>query len=171
MHVLAVRFLGDADLQRAETRLGADLRGQNLIDRRAGGAAAGVSGAGHDAAQRAEVAVALPVEPRRDVVDAAEHVHVVAHAAERRQTRGQLEVLAGLARNPIALRNAVAVPPDEEPLVDARDLADSPQRTPCRWMLNIAASGGSPTCTAAPVMLIPLRNFRLLSSFLLRWSA
>ena len=31
------------------------------------------------------------------------------------------------------------------------------------FMLNMAASGGSPTWTAAPVMLMPLRNVRLLS--------
>ena len=107
--VLAVRFLRDADLQRAEARLRADLRGENLIDRRPRRAAARVGRAGHQAAQRAEVAVALAVEARRDVVDAAEHVHVIAHAAERREARRQLVVFARLARNPVALGNTVAV--------------------------------------------------------------
>src|SRR4029434_3774397 len=119
--------LRDADLQRAEAGLRADLRGENLVDRRPGGAAARrrrarhdsaershtrvaaaaaarIRLARHDSAERAEVPVALAVHPRSDVVDAAEHVHVIANAAERRETCRQLEVLAGFARNPVALR-------------------------------------------------------------------
>src|SRR5688572_23573662 len=123
VHVLAVRFLRDADLQRAEARLRADLRSEDLIDRWARGAASGIGSARHQPTERAEMAVALAVEARGDVVDAAEHVHVIAHAAERREARRQLEVFARLTRNPVALGNAVAVPPHEESFVDASDLS------------------------------------------------
>jgi hypothetical protein len=118
--VLAVRFLRHADLQGTETRLGANLGSQDLIDRGAGGAAASVGRTGHDAAERAEMTVPLTIEPRRDVVDAAQHVHVFPHAADGRQAGGQLVVLARFAGNPVALGNPVAVPPDQEALVDAR---------------------------------------------------
>ena len=45
-----------------------------------------------------------PLSARRDVVEAAEHVDVVAHAAERREARRQLVVRARLARESSSAR-------------------------------------------------------------------
>ena len=118
VNVLAVRFLRDADLQRMEARFRAHLRGQNLIDGGAARAASGVGGAGHQAAEGGKVAVALSVEPRGHVVDAADDMNIVPHRLQRRETRRQLEVRAGGLGNPIAFGNSVAVEPDQEARFD-----------------------------------------------------
>ena len=82
MHVFAVRFLRDSDLQRMESRLGSHLRRQNLVDRGAAGAASCIGRAGHQSAHGGEVPIALPVESGRDVIDSADDVNVVAHRIE-----------------------------------------------------------------------------------------
>jgi hypothetical protein len=96
------------------------------------------------------------------VVDAADDVDVVAHRRERREARRQLVVRADLARDPVALGNAVAVEPEDEPRLERR-AAPAVAAYAVPFELNIAASGGRPTRIAAPVMLMFLRNRRLLS--------
>ena len=60
------------------------LRGDHLVDRRTAGPAAGERRARHQAAHRAVVLVARPGHAGRRIIEAADHVDVV---AERRQRR------------------------------------------------------------------------------------
>src|SRR6202030_4121040 len=59
LHALAKGLLRHADLQRAESRIGADLPGDNLVDRRPARPAAGEIRAGHQTAHRVSMAVSL----------------------------------------------------------------------------------------------------------------
>src|SRR5262245_10430768 len=59
LHVFAVGLLRDADLERTESRFGADFRGENLVERGAACAAPSERGAGHEATDGVHVAVAL----------------------------------------------------------------------------------------------------------------
>src|SRR5262245_64534260 len=86
MDVLAVRLLADADLQRAEPRFAAHRAGDDLIDRRAAGAAAGVRRAGDERAHRFVMRIARRGHARVRGVHAADDVNVVAQRLERRQT-------------------------------------------------------------------------------------
>src|SRR5580704_7775421 len=67
------------------------------------------------------MAVALPIEPGGDVVDSADDMDVVSHWQQRSQTRRQFEIGPRSLWNPVALRNAISVEPDEEPGFDRLD--------------------------------------------------
>ena len=54
----------------------------------------------------------------RRVVQAAEDVDVVAERRERREAGRDVEIRAGLRRDPVALRDAVAVEPEDEAALD-----------------------------------------------------
>src|SRR5262249_55416365 len=109
MNVFAVRLLGHTDLEGAEAGLGAEVRGEYLADRQTTSAAPGIGQARHERAHRLVMSVAGAGHARRGIVDAADHVDVLAQRAQRRQARRQLEGGTGLGWNPVALGNAVSV--------------------------------------------------------------
>src|SRR5205814_10356156 len=72
LNALAERLRRDADLQRAEPAVPADVLRDRLVDRRPARPAAGEAFAGNETAHRVVVAVALATHARRRVVDAAD---------------------------------------------------------------------------------------------------
>ena len=104
LDALAERFLRDADLNRAEARILADLRGDRLVDRRSAGAVAGERRAGGHAADRLVVSVARTARGSGLVVEAAEHVDIVAERRQRAEARREVEIRAGLARESSSAR-------------------------------------------------------------------
>ena len=120
LDALAEGFLGDSHLQRAETRVAADLGSDGLVDGRAAGAAPGEARAGHEAAHGVVMAVAGSRQSRRGIVESAEDVNIVAKLCQGRQAGRQMKIAAGLFGNPITLRDAVAVEPQDEAVFDRR---------------------------------------------------
>ena len=82
LDAFAERFLRHADLQRAESRLGADLGRDHLIDRRSAGAVSGERRAVSHAADRLVVAVAGTRYGCGRVVEAGQDVDVIAEGAQ-----------------------------------------------------------------------------------------
>ena len=136
LDALAERFLRDADLQRAEARLGADLRGDHLIDRRSARAVSGERRARRHTAHRLVVAVAGAGRRGSRVVQAAENVNVVAERGQRRQARRQVEV-ARRSRLGIQYRSGMPLPLNQKTkrlsiaLSATLAAAFEPRRTPC----------------------------------------
>src|SRR6185312_15784383 len=81
-------FLGDADLEGAETRIAADLRSDDLIDGGTAGAVARERGAGGDTADGFVMAIAGARGCGHRIVDAGDYVDVIAKARERREAGG-----------------------------------------------------------------------------------
>ncbi len=116
LHTLAKRFLRDADLQRTEARVAAELGRDHLVDRRSCRAASGEAGSGHQAAHRVGVAVTLSVGRR--VVETAQHVNIGPERREGRKARRDAEVRALFGGDPVSLGDAVAVEPEHEAALD-----------------------------------------------------
>ena len=159
LNALAKGFLRHADLDRTEARFTADFRRDGLIDRRSSGAVAGEGRTRCDPADRFMVAVAGAAGCRRLIIQTTEHVDIVAERSQRVETRRKAKIGAGLAWDPIAFGNAVAIEPEDEAALDGL-LAAVPAAYAVPVELNILTSGGSPTCTALPASVNPLRNLR-----------
>src|SRR5260370_8146060 len=87
MNALAMRLLADADLQRAEAALAANLRSDELID---GGPAAptpAVDRARDKTAHRFVMTIAGAGNARGRIIESADHVKILLKGSERRTAR------------------------------------------------------------------------------------
>ena len=96
----------------------ADLLGDHLVDGGAAGPSAREHLARDEAAHRVVVPVPRPGQAGRRIVDAAEHVDVLAVPGQRLQAGRHLIVGTVLARDPVLLDDPVAVEPEHEPGLD-----------------------------------------------------
>src|SRR5207247_1749391 len=83
LNALAERLLAHADLQRAEARFAADLRGDRLIDGAPAGAAAGEGSTRYQRAHRPVMIVARPGHTRRRIIEACDDMDIVAKRRQR----------------------------------------------------------------------------------------
>jgi hypothetical protein len=116
LHRPAERLLRHADLQGPEALPEGEPPGHDLVERRSARPATGEPGAGHERAHRRRMAVEGCVDDGR-IVQAADDVDVVAKAGQGGEARRQVVVCAGAVGNPVALGDAVAVEPEDEPAV------------------------------------------------------
>src|SRR5947207_1573575 len=114
MDALPMRFLANADLQRAEASLHPDLRGDDLIDGRSAGAPSAVNRTGNQATHRFVMAIAGARDARRRIIQTADHVNVFLKRRERRKTGCERVTCAGLGWYPIPFRDTVTVEPQYE---------------------------------------------------------
>src|SRR5581483_2665590 len=116
LHAFAERLLGNADLQRAEARIASDLRGDNLVDGWAAGAATGEIRSGHQTTHRICVAIALT--GRRRVIGPAQYVDILAPGSDWREAGGHVVIRAFRLRNPVTLGDTIPVKPQYKPGFD-----------------------------------------------------
>ena len=160
LHALAERFLRDADLQRAEPGVAADLGGDHLVDGRSARAAAGEMRAGHQPAHGVRVAVAHSLGG--GVVHAAQHVEIAAERRERRKARRHRDSAAP-SSDGIQYRSGMPFPLNHSTkrlsiALSAVRPAAAAYAVPCE--LNIETSGGSPTTICDPAAVSPFKMAR-----------
>src|SRR5262245_22698225 len=114
LDAFAEGFLRDADLHRAETRLALELRRDGLIYGRTGRSASGERRATHQPAHGFVMSVARAGSCGGGVVQSTDDVNVAPEGGQRRKAGRHSIVRSGFGGNPISLRNAVAVEPQEE---------------------------------------------------------
>src|SRR4029077_6129440 len=101
MDALPMRFLADADLQRVKASLTANLRGDDLIDRRSGAASPRIGGARAQPAHRFVMTIAGTRKARSGIVQAPDDVNVLLKRSKRRQAGRERVIGAGILRNPV----------------------------------------------------------------------
>src|ERR1700738_3405901 len=102
LHAFAKRFLRDANLQRAESRVAAELGCDHLVDRWSARSPSGEPGSSHQPAHGIGMTVAL--SSGRRVVQTTDHVNVGPERRERRKAWRDAKVGPLLGWDPVPLR-------------------------------------------------------------------